>query len=313
MAVHPASLETIVKAAAMLREGKLVAFPTETVYGLGADATNDRAVASIYAAKNRPEINPLIIHIASVEAAKSLVEWNETAQSLADQFWPGPLTLVLKRRKNCPISLLASAGMDTLAIRIPAHPVARDLLKAVGLPIAAPSANASGKLSPTTALHVVESLGDKIDMVLAGGKSQIGLESTVLTLLSPEPTLLRHGAVTKEKLQRLLGSVGDASLTLSEAPPSSPGMLASHYAPNQPLRLNANSVNEDEALLAFGPTMIKGGATRLNLSEIGDLDEAAANLFAMLHQLDQPKFKMIAVMPIPNEGLGVAINDRLKR
>ncbi len=297
----------------MLREGKLVAFPTETVYGLGADATNDRAVATIYAAKGRPEFNPLIIHVAMPRALDNLVEWNETAQLLASQFWPGPLTLVLPRKKNCPVSLLASAGMDTLAVRIPSHPVAKQLLEAVGIPIAAPSANASGKLSPTTPVHVAESLGNKVDLILAGGKSQIGLESTVLNLTSSKPTILRPGGVTKEQLEKLLGSVDDAGEIQSNKP-LSPGMLESHYAPNLPLRLNADNAGDDEALLAFGPDVfIKGGAMRLNLSEQGDLSEAAANLFAMLRQLDQPRFRAIAVMPVPNVGLGVAINDRLKR
>ncbi|HEU0118739.1 MAG TPA: L-threonylcarbamoyladenylate synthase [Alphaproteobacteria bacterium] len=300
------------RAAELLRAGKLVAFPTETVYGLGADATNDKAVASIYAAKGRPQFNPLIIHLPDAHAARDLVEWNETAQSLADQFWPGPLTLILPRKKDCHVSLLASAGMDTLAVRVPHHPVALELLKAVALPIAAPSANASGKLSPTTPVHVAESLGDKVDMILAGGKAQVGVESTVLNLTSKVPTILRHGGVTKEKLEQLLGKV-DVADGNSDAP-LSPGMLASHYAPNIPVRLNASSVNADEALLAFGPDrFIRGGKARLNLSERGDMEEAAANLFAMMRQLDKPDHTGIAVMEIPNVGLGAAINDRLKR
>lgn len=311
--ILPANTENISKAADLLRAGKLVAFPTETVYGLGADATNDRAVAAIYAAKGRPQINPLIIHVADVKALHDLVEWNETAQSLATQFWPGPLTLVLPRKQNSPVSLLASAGMNTLAVRIPSHPVARELLEAVGRPIAAPSANASGKLSPTTPIHVAESLGDKVDLILAGGKSQIGVESTVLNLTSAKPTILRPGGITKEQLEKILGNV-DALQTVNEANPLSPGQLASHYAPKLPLRLNADHVKEDEALLAFGPAIfLKGGAARLNLSETGDLEEAAANLFSMLHQLDIPNYKAIVVMPIPHKGLGVAINDRLLR
>jgi L-threonylcarbamoyladenylate synthase len=297
----------------MLRGGKLVAFPTETVYGLGADATNDRAVAAIYAAKGRPEINPLIIHVASVAALDGLIEWNNTAQLLAGQFWPGPLTLVLKRKTNCPISLLASAGMDTLAVRIPSHPIAQRLLAEAGIPIAAPSANASGKLSPTTPMHVAESLGNKVDYILAGGKTQIGVESTVLNLTSDKPQILRPGGVTKEQLEKLLGPIEDASPVQPDAP-LSPGMLASHYAPNLPLRLNAGHVGANEALLAFGPArFIKGGAARLNLSETGDMHEAAANLFAMLRQLDQPGLDGIAVMTIPEKDLGAAINDRLRR
>jgi L-threonylcarbamoyladenylate synthase len=310
--ILPADAGNIAKAAELLRTGKLVAFPTETVYGLGADATNDRAVASIYAAKGRPQFNPLIVHVADVSALDDLVEWNETAKLLAGQFWPGPLTLVLKRTKNCPVSLLASAGMDTLAVRVPSHPVAQQLLREVKLPIAAPSANASGKLSPTAPTHVAESLGDKVDAILAGGKSQIGLESTVLDLTAQIPTILRPGGVTREQLERLLKTVNVA--TGSSEQPLSPGMLASHYAPNLPLRLNATSVEFDEALLVFGPDVhIKGGAERVNLSPQGDLNEAAANLFAMLRRLDNPKFKGIAVTPIPETGLGVAINDRLKR
>jgi len=310
--IVPADKESIARAAALLREGKLVAFPTETVYGLGGDATSDKAVAAIYAAKDRPQFNPLIAHVADVRALDALIEWNENARMLAMQFWPGPLTLVLLRKKDCPVSLLASAGMDTLAVRIPSHPIARQLLAEVGRPIAAPSANQSGKLSPTTPLHVAESLGGKVDMILAGGKSAVGLESTVIDLVSKQPRILRPGGITKEQLEKAIGPV-EAAMTDSSAP-LSPGMLPSHYAPNLPLRLNAENVAANEALLAFGPdTLIKGGAMRLNLSEKGDLDEAAANLFAMLRQLDQPRFSGIAVMPVPNTGLGVAIIDRLKR
>ena len=311
--IAPVTDASIAKAAELLREGRLVAFPTETVYGLGADATNDKAVAAIYAAKGRPEFNPLIVHVSDMSALDNLVEWNDTARLLATQYWPGPLTLVLPRKKDAPVSLLVSAGMDTLAVRVPSHPVAQKLLRVVGLPIAAPSANVSGKLSPTTPVHVAESLGSKVDLILAGGKAQIGLESTVLNLTSPVPSILRPGGITKEQLEKLLGKVdvayGDATSKLL-----APGMMASHYAPNLPLRLNAESLNEGEALIGFGHDFrIKGGAARLNLSEQGDLEEAAANLFAMLRQLDKPEYKGIAVMPIPATGLGVAINDRLKR
>jgi L-threonylcarbamoyladenylate synthase len=232
---------------------------------------------------------------------------------LASEFWPGPLTLVLPRKKDCPVSLLASAGMDTLAVRISSHPVAQQLLREFGKPVAAPSANASGKLSPTTPVHVAESLGDKVDLILAGGKSQIGLESTVVDLVSTQPRILRPGGVTQEQLEKTLGEKIIVA-TENSAAPLAPGMLPSHYAPDLPLRLNAGSVASDEALLAFGPDMfIKGGAARINLSEKGDLAEAAANLFAMLRQLDRPQFRAIAVMPIPETGLGAAINDRLKR
>jgi L-threonylcarbamoyladenylate synthase len=313
--ISPATPESITQAAALLRQGKLVAFPTETVYGLGADATNGEAVAAIYAAKGRPQINPLIIHVHAPDALDALIEWNETARLLARQFWPGPLTLVLSRRKDSPVSLLASAGMETLAVRIPAHPVAQDLLKAFGGPVAAPSANLSGKLSPTTPVHVAESLGNCVDLILAGGKSRVGLESTVLDLTGTRPVILRPGGVTKEQLENALGAVEDFGGKADENMPlTSPGQMESHYAPELPLRLNADSVTDDEALLAFGPDMgVRGGAIRLNLSAEGDLTEAAANLFAMLRQLDQPKFRGIAVMPVPETGLGVAINDRLRR
>ena len=269
-------------------------------------------MAAIYAAKGRPDFNPLIIHVAAPQALDALVEWNETARHLAAQFWPGPLTLVLPRKKNAPVSLLASAGMDTLAVRIPSHPVALQLLREAGVPVAAPSANKSGKLSPTTPLHVAESLGDKVDMILAGGKSQVGLESTVLDLTSGKPVILRPGGITKEQLEKLLGPI--EAYKCSAAAPSAPGMLASHYAPNLPLRLNAESATAAEGFLTFGPdAFAKGGAERLNLSPQGDLGEAAANLFAMLRQLDRPDLSGIAVMPIPESGLGVAINDRLRR
>jgi L-threonylcarbamoyladenylate synthase len=309
-----ANSDSIAKAASLLREGRLVAFPTETVYGLGADATNDRAVASIYAVKGRPEFNPLIIHCAEISALDNLIEWNDTARLLASQFWPGAITLVLPRKKACPVSLLASAGLDTLAVRIPSHPVAQELLRKFGLPIAAPSANASGKLSPTTPVHVAESLGSKVDLILAGGRSQIGLESSVINLAQSKPVLLRHGGITREQIEKLIGSIDIVTDIENKDSILSPGMLASHYAPNISLRMNANQADADEALLTFGPdTFIKNGAVRFNLSEQGDLNEAAANLFSMLRQADQPHLRGIAVMPIPNSGLGVAINDRLKR
>jgi L-threonylcarbamoyladenylate synthase len=314
--IVPADDASIARAAALLREGKLVAFPTETVYGLGADAANGEAVAGIYAAKGRPSFNPLIIHVPDMRALDALVVWNETARHLATSFWPGPLTLVLPRRKDAPISLLASAGLDTLAVRIPSHPIAQKLLRAVGLPIAAPSANASGKLSPTTPVHVAESLGDKVDLILAGGRCEIGVESTVVNVTGPEPVILRPGGITREQLDRLLCRkvpLFDA-MTESPAAPPSPGMLASHYAPRLPVRLNVEHIEDTEAFLAFGPdTFIKGGAARLNLSPQGDLSEAASNLFYMLRELDKPEYTGIAVAPIPDLGLGVAINDRLCR
>lgn len=312
--IRNADSAAIQEAAAFLRAGKLVAFPTETVYGLGADATNDRAVASIYAAKGRPEFNPLIIHAPNLAALDELVEWNEKARLLASQFWPGAITFILSRKRGCAVSLLASAGMPTLAVRIPSHPVALELLNAVGKPIAAPSANASGKLSPTTALHVSQSLGDKVDMILAGGKASIGLESTIINLSSSSPTLLRPGAITQDQIEKLIGKISFFQ-GANDSDVIAPGMLASHYAPNTPLRLNASEAKDGEAFLTFGHDVAaRGGSTRFNLSPTADLNEAAANLFSALHQMDDNnKYRAIAIMPIPETGLGVAINDRLRR
>jgi L-threonylcarbamoyladenylate synthase len=297
-------------AATALREGKLVAFPTETVYGLGGDATSDRAVAAIYAAKGRPSFNPLIVHVGSLAAAARLVEVNPLAELLARRFWPGALTLVLPRKPRCGLSLLVSAGLDSAAIRVPAHPAAQGLLSMTGLPLAAPSANPSGKMSPTRAEHVAATLGDKVAMILDGGACKVGLESTVVSLLGATPKILRPGGITKEQLGEALQMTVEAG---SESGPlHSPGQLESHYAPILPLRLNAESVGADEALLAFGPQPPAAALSR-NLSAGGDLEEAAANLFAMLRELDRPDFRGIAVMPIPEAGLGVAINDRLRR
>jgi L-threonylcarbamoyladenylate synthase len=304
----PADLD---RAAALLRAGKLVAFPTETVYGLGADANNDDAVAAIFAAKQRPSFNPLIVHVVDVAAARRLATFDARAEGVAERFWPGPLTLVLRRRPDCPVSLLASAGLDTLAIRIPAHPLPRALIRAAGLPIAAPSANRSGRVSPTMAAHVLDELDGRIAAVLDGGPCRVGVESTVLDLTAPQPTLLRPGGTTVEALEAMLGSLarpeagGDA--------PRSPGMLASHYAPALPLRLDATKVAPYEALIAFGPRAPRGAKETRWLSRSGDLVEAAANLFAALRALDRPDFSAIAVMPIPEQGLGAAINDRLRR
>jgi L-threonylcarbamoyladenylate synthase len=304
----PADLD---RAADVLRAGALVAFPTETVYGLGADATNDVAVAAIFAAKERPQFNPLIIHAIDAAAARRLVAFDDRAELLAARFWPGPLTLVLPRLSNCPVSLLASAGLDSLAIRVPSLPLPRALIRALGRPIAAPSANRSGRVSPTTAEHVLAELDGRIAAVLDGGPCRIGLESTVLDLTTTRPTLLRPGGATIEALESAIGPIERA--TDSEAAPRSPGMLASHYAPSLPLRLEATKVHPGEALLAFGPKAPHGAKEVQWLSRTGDLTEAAANLFAALHALDRPDFSGIAVMPIPEHGLGVAINDRLRR
>lgn len=310
--IQPPTPQALAQAADLIRQGKLVAFPTETVYGLGADATNDKAVAMIYEAKGRPQFNPLIVHVAEPTELDDLVIRNETAQLLTSIFWPGPLTLVLPRASRSPISLLASAGLETLAVRCPNHPVAQKLIQLAGKPIAAPSANISGGLSPTEASHVADSLGDKVDFILDGGHSRVGVESTVLDLTGKVPTILRHGGVTYEDLTALLGDVHCADH--DDNAPKSPGMLSSHYAPTLPVRLDVIDAHPDEAFLTFGNAQkITGGAMRLNLSETGDLVEAAGNLFSMLRDLDRPRFQGIAVMPIPENGLGAAINDRLHR
>jgi L-threonylcarbamoyladenylate synthase len=305
---------TLAEAAKLLRDGGLVAFPTETVYGLGGDATNERAVATIFEAKGRPKFNPLISHVLDAEQAQQYVQWNAIADELAKLFWPGPLTLVLPRTVNSPIALLTTAGLDTAAVRAPSHSVAQGLIRAAGRPIAAPSANRSGSVSPTTAEHVAMSLGDRVKLILDGGPCLVGLESTVLDLTSERPTLLRPGGATREAIEAAIGPIA-----LSDALPSgdtarkSPGQLKSHYAPARPVRLNATSVNADEGLLAFGPSPLAGAMLTLNLSPSGDLGEAAANLFTHLRALDRPGIGRIAAMPIPESGLGLAINDRLRR
>jgi len=308
MTIVAASDSSIAAAAALLREGRLVAFPTETVYGLGADATDDRAVAAIFAAKNRPTFNPLIAHVADIAAAAALVVLDDRARHLAAAFWPGPLTLVLPRAADSTVSLLASAGLDSIAVRVPAHPVALALLRATGRPVAAPSANPSGGVSPTTAAHVEEGLGERLAMILDGGACRVGVESTVLDLTTATPTLLRPGGVTREQLEALLGPVAVAQ-GHDEDGPRSPGMLASHYAPALPVRLDVQAALPGEALLGFGPQL----QATLNLSPAADLAEAAANLFALLRALDRAEFSGIAVSPIPHHGLGLAINDRLRR
>ena len=303
----------IAHAAALLRAGKLVAFGTETVYGLGADACNGEAVAAIYAAKGRPSFNPLICHFADAATAFNYVVPTPLADTLAAKFWPGPLTLVLPRAKNCPVSLLAGAGLPSLAARVPAQDTALKLLRAFGGPVAAPSANRSGRISPTSAQHVLSELGGRIAAVLDSGPCQVGLESTVLDLSGPMPVLLRPGGISLEALEAEIGPVG--RVTESSAP-ASPGMLLSHYAPALPVRLNAVSVAPDEALLAFGPPL-PGAKLVTQLSEHKSLQEAAARLFENLYILDSEcirlGLKQIAIMPIPAHGLGLAINDRLTR
>lgn len=301
--------ETILRASQRIRAGCWVAFPTETVYGLGADATNDQAVAALFACKGRPRFNPLIIHFADVNAVKQHVEWNEAAQTLASAFWPGPLTLVLPKKSDSSISLLASAGLDTLAVRVPAHPIARAFIAASGVPLAAPSANKSGRISPTDAAHVRAEFGEDA-WVLDGGACTVGLESTVVDVTAA-PALLRSGAVTQAMLEKALGA---AVLPINSAGAiRSPGQLLKHYAPRARLRLHATTVSADEALLAFGKDALVGAKHTLNLSEQGDMVEAAAHLFRFLRQLDTDDIGTIAVMPIPTMGIGEAINDRLHR
>ena len=309
VSIDPISTESISRAVDVLRAGQLVAFPTETVYGLGGDATDNRAIAEIFATKNRPDFNPLIVHVAHKAAAEKIGQFTKIAHALADQFWPGALSLILRKTSNCTISALASAGLDSLAIRVPGHDFARSLIEQTCHPIAAPSANASGRLSPTTAQHVADQLGDKIPLILDGGPCTIGVESTVLDLTKEAPTLLRPGGISVETIEQHL------NMRISTSAPrngtfKSPGMLTSHYAPVRPLRLNAHNVEPGEALLGFGPG---GTGATLNLSESSNLTEAAANLFAYLHRLDAAPHQAIAVMPLPEEGLGRAINDRLRR
>lgn len=314
MTIVPPTADSIVAAAKLLQDGKLVAFPTETVYGLGADATNERAVAAIFAAKGRPHFNPLISHVLDAEEARRFVRWSDTAERLAAKFWPGALTLVLPRCAGSTIALLATAGLDTVAIRAPSHPVAQALIRAAGLPIAGPSANRSGTISPTRAEHVAESLGERVPLIVDGGPCLVGVESTVLDLSSDAPVLLRPGGVSREAIEAVIGHVAlSDALPTGDAARKSPGQLASHYAPARPVRLGATSVAADEGLLAFGPNVPSGAMLMFNLSPSGDLTEAAANLFAMMRSLDRPGIGRIAVMTVPETGLGLAINDRLRR
>jgi len=300
--------ETTEEAAALLRAGALVSFPTETVYGLGANALDDTAVAGIYAAKNRPSFNPLIVHVPDIETARRYAHFSDLAERVAAALWPGPLSLVLPRTKDCPLSKLVSAGLDTVAIRVPASAPARRLLVAARVPVAGPSANKSGQLSPTEARHTADGFGDEVALVLDGGACVVGLESTVLDLSTETPTLLRAGGVTHEALEELIAAPV-AVAGVDDTAPKSPGMMSRHYAPRTPLRMNASEVKRGEALLGFGGS--KGAVE--DLSPAGDLVEAAANLFRMLHELDGGGYAGIAVAPIPESGLGRAINDRLRR
>lgn len=314
--VVPADSAGIAEAARLIAAGGLVAFPTETVYGLGADATNARAVARLYEAKGRPTFNPLIAHLADMEAAKRVGRLNATALRLAEKFWPGPLTLVVPVQRNCPVCDLARAGLDTVAIRLPSHPVAHPLLVAVGKPVVAPSANRSGHVSPTTADHVLTDLRDRIDLVVDGGPTLFGLESTILDCTGEQPMLLRPGTIPRDRIEQALGMKLADSASGGGKAPKAPGLLTSHYATRARLRLDADEVRPQEALLSFGPARPAGAdraAFELNLSPSGDLVEAAANLFAHLRALDATEVNSIAVMPIPATGLGEAIRDRLVR
>jgi L-threonylcarbamoyladenylate synthase len=300
-------------AARLIRDGGLVAFPTETVYGLGADATNAEAIARLYAAKGRPAHNPLIIHVTDADSAFAIGEATADARRLAAAFWPGPLTLVLARRDPCPVVPPASAGTGTVALRVPKHPLALALLQAAGVPVAAPSANRSGRLSPTRAAHVMTSLDGRIDAVLDGGATEVGLESTVVACIDGRVRLLRPGGVTVEQIEAALGHRLAAAGTADPGKPLSPGQLVSHYAPRAHLRLDATEARAGEALLAFGPVPVAHGGPMVNLSATGDLEEAAAALFEALHRLDATGVSTIAVMTIPESGLGHAIRDRLMR
>jgi L-threonylcarbamoyladenylate synthase len=316
--VLPAGEAAVAAAARVLADGGLVAFPTETVYGLGADATNATAIAHLYQAKGRPAFNPLIAHVGDLGAARKIGRFDAAALQLAGAFWPGPLTLVLPKSADCAVADLATAGLDTVAIRIPAHPVARDILRAFGRPVVAPSANLSGHVSPTIAAHVLNDLEGRIDLIVDGGAVSVGVESTIVGIFD-QPILLRPGGLPRADIERVLG------LTLKQLPedaesdsdqPLAPGMLASHYAPRTKVRLNATRLEPGEALLAFGTDAVSGidvAAAVMNLSARGDLDEAAANLFGHLRALDARAARTIAVMPIPDDGLGEAINDRLRR
>jgi L-threonylcarbamoyladenylate synthase len=313
--VIKAGSEAAKAAARCLAAGGLVAFPTETVYGLGADATNGSAVARLYAAKGRPSFNPLIAHVADFAEARRLARFDSTAARLAEAFWPGPLTLVLPKTPDCPVSDLATAGLDSIAVRVPDHPVARELIAAFGRPVVAPSANRSGHVSPTTAAHVLADLRGQIDLVVDGGPTTVGVESTIVACLD-KPTLLRPGGLARAAIAKLLGhplaEAAPMETVEENEAPLAPGMLASHYAPKARLRLEASSARANEALLAFGPAG-EHSAAMLNLSLRGDLVEAAANLFSHLRALDASGARAIAVMPVPEEGLGEAINDRLRR
>ena len=311
MPVLLATDQTIARAAAALTAGDIVAFPTETVYGLGADARDSNAVTKIFAAKERPRFNPLIVHVPDFATAETHAVFGAEARALADAFWPGPLSIVAPKRSDSGLADLVTAGLDTVALRVPGHPVARALLETARLPIAAPSANRSGRISPTEAAHVASELGEVPAMILDGGPCTRGLESTVVSVVGTHPTLLRLGAVPRGEIEAVLRH--PIGLAGEDAPIASPGQLERDYAPQTPLRLNATTVEAGEALLAFGPDTPECAGMTINLSASGDLNEAATHLFAALRTLDESGARGIAVIPVPEEGLGEAINDRLRR
>jgi len=317
MTIKTVTDEVINDAAGRIRGGECVAIPTETVYGLAADATNGAAVAQIFTLKGRPNFNPLISHFYALPHVLDYVDLNETARRLAAAFWPGPMTLIVKRRADCRISDLTCAGLDTIAFRIPSHPTAQKIIKAAGVPLAAPSANKSGEVSPTSAAHVAESLGENAPLIIADGSAQIGLESTVIDCTGDRAIIARVGAITAVQCADVLGyTPATHDHENDKNKPISPGQLLKHYAPKTRVRLKTYDVAEGEALLAFGSTKfmpIHKAAQVMNLSEDGDLHQAAANLFSHLRQLDKAGASCIAVMDIPDQGIGIAINDRLKR
>ena len=316
--ILPANEAAVAASARCLSQGGLVAFPTETVYGLGADAANPLAIARLYQAKCRPAFNPLIAHVGDIEEACRIARFDATALLLAQAFWPGPLTLVLPKTSDCAVADLATAGLDTIAVRVPAHPVAREILRAFGGPVVAPSANLSGHVSPTTAAHVQGDLDGRIDLIVDGGPVEVGVESSIVGCFD-QPMLLRPGGLARSEIERVLGR------TLKQLPedgggdsgqPLAPGMLASHYAPRTPVRLNATRIEPGEVVLAFGPASVPGmeaAAVIMNLSPRSNVVEAAAHLFGYLRTLDARGARGIAVMPVPHHGLGEAINDRLRR
>ena len=306
-AILPADDAGIAEAAASLRQGGLVAIPTETVYGLAARADSDAAVAAIYRAKGRPDFNPLIVHVASLEGAERLAEFDDRARALAAQFWPGSLTIVLPKRRDARLAAAVTAGLATVALRCPAHPVMQALLPACGFPLAAPSANRSGAVSPTTAAHVAASLGDSVDLILDGGACQAGIESTIVALQKGGGwRILRPGPIAEAQIAAVLGAPGDA--IRSGAKVEAPGQLVSHYSPGKPVRLHAEKAEEDEFHIGFGAV-----AGDVNLSASGDLAEAASQLYAALHAASADSRPRIAVAPVPDDGIGAAINDRLRR